>query len=108
MPSVVSLNIFEKFFIILQPILRDRNIKKYTYNFTDKWLIATFPSKHYNIDDYLADRDYLLTFDKRVLEQSDKKNINSIEVKNARKKTNNKRFKNPERLSLLEHIMDSE
>ena len=77
---------------IIRPILRGRDIKRYSYDFADKWLIATFPSKHYNIDDYPAVKEYLLAFDKRVLEQSGQKNIDGIDGKNARKKTCNKWF----------------
>ena len=29
---------------IIRPILRGRDIKRYTYNFANQWLIATFPS----------------------------------------------------------------
>lgn len=77
---------------IIRPILRGRDIQRYSYNFADKWLIATFPSKHYNIDDYPAIRDYLLTFDRRVLAQTGEKDIDGIKGKNARKKTCNKWF----------------
>ena len=77
---------------IIRPILRGRDIKRYSYDFADKWLIATFPSKHYNIDDYPAIKEYLLSFDKRVLEQSGEKDIDGIKGKNARKKTCNKWF----------------
>ncbi len=77
---------------IIRPILRGRDIKRYSYDFADKWLIATFPSKHYNIDDYPAVKEYLLTFDKRILEQSGEKDIDGIKGKNARKKTCNKWF----------------
>ncbi|MFM1608088.1 TaqI-like C-terminal specificity domain-containing protein [Streptococcus mutans] len=56
------------------------------------YLICTFPSKHYDIDEYPAVRDYLLTFDKRKLEQSGAKAIDGIIGNNARKKTNNQWF----------------
>ena len=75
---------------IIRPILRGRDIKRYSYDFADKWLIATFPSKHYNIDDYPAIKNYLLSFGKEKLEQSGKKDIGGIKGNNARKKTNNK------------------
>ena len=77
---------------IIRPILRGRDIKRYSYDFADKWLIATFPSKHYNIDDYPAIKNYLLSFGKEKLEQSGKKDIGGIKGNNARKKTNNKWF----------------
>lgn len=77
---------------IIRPILRGRDIKRYSYDFADKWLITTFPSKHYNIDDYPAIKNYLLSFGKEKLEQSGKKDIGGIKGNNARKRTNNKWF----------------
>jgi hypothetical protein len=69
---------------IIRPILRGRDIKKYGYEFANQYIIATFPSKKYNIDDYLSVRDYLLEFGKKRLEQSGKPG--------ARKKTAHKWF----------------
>ena len=77
---------------IIRPVLRGRDIEKYSYNWAGLYLISTFPSRHYNIDDYPALKDYLLTFDKRVLAQSGEKDIDGIKGKNARKKTCNKWF----------------
>ena len=37
---------------IIRPILRGRDIKKYGYEFADQYIIATFPSRKYNIDEY--------------------------------------------------------
>ena len=48
---------------IIRPILRGRDIKRYGYEFADLWLIATFPSKHYNIDDYPAVKKWLINGD---------------------------------------------
>ncbi|EMC06692.1 TaqI-like C-terminal specificity domain-containing protein, partial [Streptococcus mutans] len=33
---------------LIRPILRGRDIKRYSYEFADLYLICTFPSKHYN------------------------------------------------------------
>ena len=62
-------------------------------------MICTFPSKHYNIDDYPSIRDYLLLFDKRKLAQSGEKNIDGIKGFNARKKTNNKWFETQDQIN---------
>ncbi|MCI1732286.1 MAG: Eco57I restriction-modification methylase domain-containing protein [Prevotella sp.] len=35
---------------LIRPILRGRDIKRYGYKWADLWLIATFPSRHYNIE----------------------------------------------------------
>lgn len=58
-----------------RPILRGRDIKRYGYSFADLWLIATFPAKHYNIDDYPAVKRYLQSYGERKLAQSGEKDI---------------------------------
>lgn len=84
---------------IIRPILRGRDIKRYSYTFAGLWLIATFPSRQYNIDDYPAVKDYLLSFGMERLEQTGKKHsVNGIEVI-ARKKTNNKWFETQDSIS---------
>ena len=84
---------------IIRPILRGRDIKRYTYSFADLWLIATFPSKKYCIDDYPAVRNYLLSIGKERLEQTGKTHIiNGTPIK-ARKKTNNKWFETQDSIS---------
>ena len=77
---------------IIRPILRGKDIKRYSYEFADKWLICTFPSKKYNIADFPAIRTHLLSFGKERLEQSGEKCIFGIKGYNARKRTNNKWF----------------
>ena len=77
---------------LIRPILRGRDIQRYGYNFADLWLISTFPSKKYNIDDYPAIRDYLLTFGIERLEQTGKQYIINGNSVKSRKKTNNKWF----------------
>ena len=77
---------------IIRPILRGKDIKRYTYSFANLWIIATFPSKHYDIDDYPAVKSYLLSFGIERLEQTGQNHVvNGVTVK-ARKKTNNKWF----------------
>jgi len=69
---------------IICPILRGRDIKRYRYEFAEQYIIATFPSKKYDIDNYPVVRDYLLAYGKHRLEQSGKPG--------ARKKTTHKWF----------------
>ena len=77
---------------IIRPILRGRDIKRYGYEFADLWLIATFPSKHYNIDNYPAVKKWLKSFGKK-LEQTGEEYIDEFGKKQkCRKKTNNKWF----------------
>ena len=49
---------------LIRPILRGRDIKRYGYEWAELYLIATFPARHYNINDYPAVKDYLLSFAK--------------------------------------------
>lgn len=84
---------------LIRPILRGRDISRYGYLFADKWLICTFPSREYNIDDYPAVKEYLLSFTKEKLEQSGKTyNINGTIIK-SRKKTTNKWFETQDSIS---------
>ena len=77
---------------IIRPILRGRDIKRYGYEFADKYIIATFPSRQYNIDDYQALKTFLLSFGMERLEQTGKEYTICGEKIKARKKTNNKWF----------------
>ncbi|MBR4749389.1 MAG: Eco57I restriction-modification methylase domain-containing protein [Abditibacteriota bacterium] len=78
---------------IIKPLLQGRDMFRYRADFSDKWLICTFPARNYNIDNYPAVKKHLLSFGKERLEQSGKKNIEvNGERCNARKKTNNKWF----------------
>ncbi len=84
---------------IIRPILRGRDIKRYGYDFADLWLIATFPSKKYNIDDYPAIKSHLLLFGKERLEQTGKKHVLNGQVVISRKKTSNKWFETQDSIS---------
>lgn len=84
---------------IIRPILRGRDIKRYNYEFADQYIIATFPSRQYNIDNYQALRDYLLSFGKERLEQTGKEYSIKGEKVKARKKTNNKWFETQDSIS---------
>ncbi len=77
---------------IIRPILRGRDIKRYSYEWAGLYLIATFPSRHYDIDDYPAVRDYLLSFGIERLEQTGETHIVNGNSIKSRKKTNNKWF----------------
>ena len=77
---------------IIRPILRGRDIKRYGYDFADLWLISTFPSQHYNIENYPAIKKHLLSYGIERLEQSGKTyTVNGQTIK-SRKKTNNQWF----------------
>ena len=85
--------------LIKGPILRGRDIKRYGYNWAGLYLIATFPSRHYDIEQYPAVKKYLLSFGIERLEQTGKvHNVNGEKIK-ARKKTNNKWFETQDSIS---------
>ena len=84
---------------LIRPILRGRDIKRYSYEYADLYLIATFPSRHYDIEDFPAVKNHLLSFGIERLEQTGKKyNKNGKKIK-ARKKTNNKWFETQDSIS---------
>ena len=84
---------------IIRPILRGRDIKRYGYEFYDQYIIATFPSRQYNIDDYPTLKEFLLSFGIERLEQTGKEYIIDGEKVKARKKTNNKWFETQDSIS---------
>ena len=90
---------------LIRPILRGRDIRRYGYEWAELWLIATFPSRHYNIEDYPAVKQYLLSFGIERLEQTGKvHNVNGERIK-SRKKTNNKWFETQDSISYWEDFL---
>ena len=62
-------------------------------------MIATFPSLHYDIEQYPAVKNYLLSIGIEKLEQTGKTHIINGETIKARKKTNNKWFETQDSIS---------
>lgn len=87
---------------LIRPILRGRDIKRYRYDWANLWLIATFPSRHYDIDKYPSIKQYLLSFGIERLEQTGKTHIVNGDKVKARKKTNNKWFETQDSISYWE------
>ncbi len=84
---------------LIRPILRGRDIKRYSYKWANLWLIATFPSRHYDIDLYPAVKNFLSSFNIKRLEQTGKVyTIDGGKIQ-ARKKTNNKWFETQDSIS---------
>lgn len=76
---------------LIRPMLRGKHIKKYGQVWKN-WLIGTFPSRKFNIEEYPAVKNFLLSFTIEKLEQTGiKRIVDGKEVK-ARKKTNGKWF----------------
>src|SRR5574344_1838847 len=84
---------------LIRPILRGRDIKRYGYEWANLWLIATFPSRHYDIELYSAVKQYLLSFGIERLEQTGIVHIVNGEKIKARKKTSNKWFETQDSIS---------
>ena len=87
---------------LIRPILRGRDIKRYGFEWANLWLIATFPARHYDIEDYPSVKQYLLSFGIERLEQTGKEHIVNEERVKARKKTSNKWFETQDSISYWE------
>ena len=84
---------------LIRPILRGRDVKRYGFSFADQWIIATFPSCKYDIDQYPAIKQYFLSFGIERLEQTGATHIiDGVPIK-SRKKTNNKWFETQDSIS---------
>ncbi len=79
---------------IIRPLLRGRDIKRYSYEFADLYLITTFPSLKIDIDKYPTVKQHLMSFGYDRLKQTGDKG--------ARKKTNNKWFETQDSISYWE------
>nr|WP_312365059.1 TaqI-like C-terminal specificity domain-containing protein [Sphingobacterium sp.] len=79
---------------IIRPLLRGRDIKRYSHEFADLHLITTFPSLKIDIEQYPAVKQYLMGFGYDRLKQTGDKG--------ARKKTNNRWFETQDSISYWE------
>ena len=79
---------------IIRRILRGRDIKRYSYEFADLYIITTFPSLKIDIESYPAVKQHLLSFGYDRLKQTGEKG--------ARKKTNNKWFETQDSIAYWE------
>ena len=87
---------------IIRPILRGRDIKRYAYEWAHLYIIATFPAKHLDIEDYPAVKKHLLSFGMERLEQTGREHfINGKRIK-SRKKSGNKWFETQDTISYMD------
>ncbi|GHR91893.1 type II restriction endonuclease Eco57I subunit R [Helicobacter pylori] len=68
---------------LIKPILRGKDIKRYSYEWASLWIVATFPSLKLDIDDYPSLKTYLSQFRPRIDQSGEK---------DCRKKTSNQWF----------------
>ncbi len=78
---------------LIKPILRGKDIKRYSYEWADLWVIATFPSLKLDIDDYPSLKTYLSQFRPRIDQSGEK---------DCRKKTNNQWFETQDTIAYHE------
>ena len=89
---------------IIRPILRGRDIHRYGCEWANQWVIATFPARHYDIDDYPSLKSYLLSIGIEKLEQTGAEHIINGQKVKARKKTNNKWFETQDSISYWDDL----
>jgi adenine-specific DNA-methyltransferase len=83
---------------IIRPILRGRDIKRYSYEWANLYIIATFPALHIDIEEYPTVKKHLLSFGVERLEQTGKTHVVDGEKIIARKKTANKWFETQDQI----------
>jgi hypothetical protein len=77
---------------LLKPLLRGRDVRKYSCNYAELHLITTFPTYNLDINNFIAIKKYLENFLPK-LNQTGESFINHLGIKDTtRKKTNNKWF----------------
>ncbi len=79
---------------IIRPLLRGRDIKRYSYDFAEIFLITTFPSLNIDIELYPAVKEHLRSFGYDRLKQTGEHN--------SRKKTSNKWFETQDSIGYWE------
>ncbi len=106
---------------IIKPILRGRDIKRYRAEFADKWVIATFPALHIDIDRYPAVKDFLIGFKPKLVQEGilitedDRRsllahaakhgiNAQQKDLKKSRKKTGNEWFETQDQIGYYEEF----
>jgi hypothetical protein len=75
---------------IVKPLLRGRDIQKYVADEVVNWVIATFPSKKVDIDEFIGIKSYLETFGKTIQQTGEK---------GSRKKTSHKWFETQDNIA---------
>ncbi len=81
--SCQNLDEKEKTSNLIKPILRGRDIKRYSYEWANLWLICTFPALNLDIENYPSLKKFLMNFMPRLKQSGEK---------GCRKKTSNKWF----------------
>lgn len=80
---------------LIKPILRGRDIKRYSYEWAGLWIIGTFPALKLDIDEYPAVKSYLESFMPRIAQSGEK---------GCRKKTSNKWFETQDNIAYYQEF----
>jgi len=83
---------------LIKPILRGRDLSKYSYSFNKNWVIATFPSLELEISDYPFVESYLLTYGQERLAQ--------IGGEGSRKKTKHKWYETQDTIAYWREFLE--
>jgi hypothetical protein len=81
---------------IIRPLLRGRDIKRYSYEYADLYIITTFPSLKINIERYPAIKQHLISYGYDRLKQTGDKG--------SRKRTNNQWFETQDSISYWDYF----
>lgn len=88
--SCQNLDEKEKTSNLIKPILRGRDIKRYSYEWANLWLICTFPALNLDIENYPSLKKFLMNFMPRLKQSGEK---------GCRKKTSNKWFETQDNIA---------
>lgn len=89
---------------IIRPILKGREIERYYAEWSNDFIISTFPTLNINISDYKGVKDYLESFQPK-LNQTGETFINSSgEKEKARKSTGNKWFETQDPIGFVDEF----
>ncbi len=88
--SCQNLDEKEKTSNLIKPILRGRDIKRYSYEWANLWLICTFPTLNFDIENYPSLKKFLMNFMPRLKQSGEK---------GCRKKTSNKWFETQDNIA---------
>ena len=80
---------------LIKKMLRGRDIKRYSYEWAELWLICTFPSLNLDIEKYPSLKAYLESFRPRIDQSGEK---------GCRKKTSNKWFETQDNIAYHEEF----
>ena len=88
---------------IIKPVLRGRDIQRYSSQWAGKYLIATFPALNLNIDEYPAVKKYLESFGRKLHQTGEiiGYDDNRKPIK-SRKATSNKWFETQDQIAYYE------